>query len=34
MVNIKKDFENIETILNMIESFLNVKNWPVPKLLV
>lgn len=34
MITIKKDFENIETILIMIESFLNVKHWSVPKLLV
>jgi hypothetical protein len=32
--NIKKNFENVEIILNMVESFLNVKNWPVPNLLV
>jgi hypothetical protein len=32
LLNLKKDFENIETILTLVESFLNSKDWNIPQI--
>lgn len=33
LTNIKKEFENVETILALIENFINAKGWKIPAIL-